>query len=255
MPELDIKVEASLQEALGMPPCDQIKLPLPKPLKVQLPTGGSIKALSDLSKGFPTDCGLTVNLMLQIAPLLASMECLLKILKLIKPLIDVIKGLPMPPVKALMDFAKAADDLIPCLLVPTPASMLPFLKDLLCLIIKALKCFLSQMKTILGFMDGIKLQLQSAHADGNLDLAQTLECAQQNAMTQAQGLSASLEPIFVILDLMSAVFAIAGKEAPQMPSLSAPPADTEALNAIVQSIQGVVATLQIIADGLGGCDG
>ena len=252
MAQLDIPVEASLQEALGLPPCDLIKLPIPKPLKVQLPTGGSIQALADLSKGFPTDCALTVNLMLQIAPLLASMECLLKILKLIKPLIDVIKGLPTPPVKALLDFGKAASDLLPCLLVPTPLNMLPFLKDLLCLILKALKCFLSQMKTLVGFLSGIQLQLQSAQADGNLDLAQTLQCAQQNAMTQAQGLTTSIEPIGVILDLMSSIFGIAGQQPIKMPSLASAN-DLQGLNTIMQSIQGVVATLEIVTEALGGC--
>ena len=35
---------------------------------------------------------MTFNLMVQIAPLLASMDCILKILKLIKPLIDVVKS-------------------------------------------------------------------------------------------------------------------------------------------------------------------
>jgi hypothetical protein len=191
--------------------------------------------------------------MLQIAPLLASMDCLLKILKLLKPLIDVVKGLPVPPVKAIMDFGKAASDLLPCLLVPTPLSMLPFLKDLLCLILKALKCFLSQMKTIVGFLSGIQLQLQSAQADGNLDLAQTLQCAQENAMTQAQGLTASIEPIGVILDLMSSIFGIAGKAPIKMPSLASA-SDLQGLNTIMESVQGVVATLQVVTDGLGGCD-
>jgi hypothetical protein len=254
MAQLDIKIEGSLQEALNLPPCEEIKLNLPSPLKVTLPTGGSIKALSDLSKGFPTDCGMTINLMLQIAPLLASMECLLKILKLIKPLIDVINGLPVPPVKALLDFGKAAEELVPCLLVPTPLSILPFLKDLLCLILKALKCFLSQMKTLIGFLSGIKLSLQAAQADNNSELMASLQCAQDNAMTQAQGLSQSLDPIFTVLQLMSAIFAIAGKQPPQLPTLGAPPVDVEGLNTLVQSIQGVVGTLQVIADALGGCD-
>src|SRR5437764_9360463 len=139
MPNIDITVESDLQETFQLPSCTELGLPNPGPLKIQLPTGGSIQAFADISKGIPTDCALTFSLMIQIAPFLAATECLLKVLKLLKPLIDVIQGLPMPPVKALQEFAKTAVDLAPCLLVRTPASILPFIKDLLCLILKVLK--------------------------------------------------------------------------------------------------------------------
>jgi len=42
-----------------------------------------------------------------------------------------------------LSFAKAAADLAPCLLVPTPANLIPFLRDILCLILKLLHCFLN----------------------------------------------------------------------------------------------------------------
>jgi hypothetical protein len=250
---MDIPVSINVNEALKLPPCESIRLPGPKPLKVQLPTGGSIQALSDISKGIPTDCSMTFSLMLQIAPLLASMECLLKILKLIKPLIDIVNGLPIPPVKAIQEFAKAAADIVPCLLIPTPASLIPFLKDLLCLILKALKCFLGQLKSLIGIMSGISLQLASAQADGNTALAGALQCAQQNAELQAQHLTASIEPIGVILDLMGALFGIAGVEPIKLPALGSQ-TDLKSLNAVVQSVQGVVATIQVVVDALGGCD-
>ena len=92
--------------------------------------------------------------MLQIAPLLASMECVLKILKLLKPLVDVVTNLPMPPVKAVQEFAKAAVDLAPCFLIPTPASMIPFVRDILCLILRVLNCLLGQLKTLMAMMGG-----------------------------------------------------------------------------------------------------
>ena len=100
-----------------------IKLPSPKPLKVQLPTGGSLQAFADISKGIPTDCAMTFSLLVQIAPFLAGTECLFKLLALIGPLIDVIKGLagpdPIKLAKALPKFLKAAEKLAPCLLVVT----------------------------------------------------------------------------------------------------------------------------------------
>lgn len=252
MPNIDITVSADLQEAFQLPPCEEIKLPLPSPLKVQLPTGGSISALADISKGIPTDCSMTFSLMLQVAPLLASLECLLKILKLLKPLIDVVNGLPVPPVKAIQEFVKAAADLAPCLLIPTPLSMIPFVKDLLCLILKALKCFLQQMKTLLGLMSGLSLQLISAQNAGNTELASSIQCAQENAQAQAAALGASIEPIGVILDLMGSVMGIAGVEPIKLPALGSQ-ANLTSLNQFVKDIQGVVGVLETVTEALGGC--
>jgi hypothetical protein len=254
MPNIDIPIEIDVKQMFDLPPCDDIKIPFPSPLKVQLPTGGTIQAFSDISKGIPTDCAMTFSLMLQIAPFLASLECLLKVLKLLKPLIDVVNGLPVPPVKAIQEFAKAAADLVPCLLVPTPASIIPFIKDLLCLILKALKCFLGQMKTIIGVMSGLSLRLSAAKSSGNSELASAIQCAQQNAQAQAQHLAASIEPIGVILDLAGTLFGLAGIAPIKLPALGSS-SDLQALNSAVESIQSVVATIQIVVDTLGGCDG
>jgi hypothetical protein len=256
MASLDIAVEADLQTALDLPPCEEITLPKPAPLKVRLPSGGNIQAFSDLSKGIPTDCSMTFNLMLQVAPLLANLDCLLKILKLIKPLIDVVKSLGPPPdpiklPKAIVDFVKAAEELIPCLLIPTPASILPFLKDLLCLILKTLKCLLEQLKTLSGLMHGLSLQLTMAHSEGNTDLIKALECAQNNAATQAQHFSASIEPIGVVLDLMGSLFGIVGIEPIKLPEIGSA-SDAAALDNIVQTLQGVTATIQVVVDALPG---
>src|SRR5262245_59010048 len=96
MPSIDIPVPINLQKMFDLPPCEEIKLPAPSPIKIQLPTGGSIQAFTDISKGIPIDCWMTFNLLVQLAPLLASMECLVRVLKLIKPLIDVVKAIPNP---------------------------------------------------------------------------------------------------------------------------------------------------------------
>jgi hypothetical protein len=253
MPNIDVPIEADLRDLFKLPECHVIKLPSPKPLKVRLPSGGTIQAFGDISKGIPNDCSLTFSLMLQIAPLLASMDCLLKILKLIKPLIDIVNGLPIPPVKAIQEFVKAAADLAPCLLIPTPASILPFLKDLLCLIIKALNCFLGQMKTLLAMMNGISLQLLSAQTAGDAEGIALAECAQKNAEAQASQLTASIEPIGVILELAGALFGIAGVEPIKLPQIGSQ-TDLDSLNKMVETIQGVVGTLQTVAEGLGGCD-
>jgi hypothetical protein len=255
MPNIDIPIPVDLKKAFKLPPCKQVKLPSPSPLKIHLPTGGTLNALSDASKGIPSDCALTFSLMLQIAPFLASTECLLKVLGLIGPLIEIIKALPDPIkiAQCVPKFLKAAEAVMPCVAVVTGLGIIPFLKDLLCLIIKALNCFLGQMKTLLGVMNGLSLQLLSAQTLGNTELVDSIQCEKENAELQAAHLTASIEPIGVILDLAGTIFGIAGMDPIKLPSVGSQ-TDLDSLNQLVETIQGVVGTLQIAADALGGCD-
>src|SRR5215469_225070 len=252
MPNIDIQVDADLNELFQLPPCADITLPSASGLSVQLPTGGALQAFADISKGIPTDCSMTFSLMLQIAPFLGSLTCLLKVLKLLKPLIDVIQGLPMPPVKALADFAEAAVGLAPCLLVPTPASIIPFILDLLCLILKVLKCFVDQMKSLINILGPLNLQLSAAQQSGNNELTATLQCAAQNAQTQAGQIMNSLGPVGVLLDIAGPLFDIAGVPAITFPPLGSA-TDVAALNSIVQTVQSLKGDIQIAVDLLGGC--
>jgi len=253
MPNLDIQISGDLKQALDLAPCDVVSIPEPQKLKIQLPTGASIKAIADVSKGIPTDCAMTFSLMVQLAPFLASMECLIKILKLLKPLVDVVTNLPMPPVKAVQDFAKAAVDLAPCFLIPTPANIIPFIKDVLCLILKVLKCLESQLQTVVALMKGLTLDLNAARLAGNRDLQETLECAKKNAETSAQHLTSSMEPIGVILDFVGPFLGMAGVKPIQLPGLGSD-TDVETLETSLQAIHGLIGTLQIAVDALGGCE-
>ena len=257
MPNIDIEVDADLKGAFEIPTCLDLGLPNAGELKLRLPTGGTFKAFADISKGIPTDCSLTFSLMLQLAPFLAAIECPLKILKLLKPLIEIVNSLPgIPPVKAIKEFGEAAVDLTEsCILkiaVPELA-IIPFIQDLLCLILKVLRCFRSQMKSLLNIMGPLTLQLQTAQADGNDELVATIQCAQKNAETQATQLMNSLGPVGVLLDLAGPLFGIAGVQAIQLPSLGSA-TDLNTLRSVVQSIQSVEATIQIAADALGGCN-
>ncbi len=249
---MDIPIDANLTDLMQLPNCGDVKIPFPSPIKVTLPTGGTISSFSDISKGIPSDCANTFSLMIQIAPLLASMECLLKVLKLLKPLIEVIKGLPFPSPKLIEEFIEAAGALVPCLLVPTPASIIPFIRDLLCLIIKALKCFISQMKVIVEVMGSLSKQLEAATTAGNVALMSSIQCAQQNASAQASHLTASLAPLGVLLDLAGTLMSLAGVKPISLPTMG-PNADVQALQSFLQTMQGVVGTMQVIVDGLGGC--
>jgi hypothetical protein len=253
MPQVDIAVDADLRKLFSLPPCAEIRIPGPKPLKVQLPTGGSISAFADISKGIPTDCSMTFSLLVQLAPFLAVSECMVKVLKLLKPLIDIIKGLPKPPSPGLiLEFGEAVTALAPCLLIPTPAALLPFVRDLLCLILRVLNCFLGQMKSILKVMEGLQLKLSLAQASGNDDLANSIQCAQENASAHAQHLTSSLEPIGVLLDLASDIFGIAGVPTIKLPTVGSQ-SDLQSLHALVDAVQEAVAVITVVSDGLGGC--
>jgi hypothetical protein len=193
---------------------------------------------------------------MQIGPFLASIECLVKVLKLIQPLIDVIKALPNLDAialgKAVPKFLEAVPPVLDCVVSFTPLGLIPFIRDLLCLILKVLKCFLGQMKSILKIMEGTALQITIAESSGNAELLQSLQCAQNNAMMQANHLTSSLEAVGVILDLAGDLMQIVGVQPIKLPTLGSQ-ADLDSLKQVVQTIQGVVATIQIVVDVLGGC--
>lgn len=252
MPNIDIPVSVDLQSMFELPACEEIKLPQPGTLSIQLPTGGALKSFTDVSKGIPTDCSLTFSLLVQIAPLLASMDCLLKILKLLKPLIDVIQGLPFPPVDAIKKFVEAAADLAPCLTIPTPAAIIPFVKDILCLILKVMQCLVGQLKSIVNIMSGLQLQLKAATDAGNDELLATLQCAQENAATSASQLTQSIEPIGALLDLVGPLLALAGQQPLQLPAVGGA-TDVESLKAVVTTLEGVTDAIKGVTDALGGC--
>jgi hypothetical protein len=260
MPNIDIPLPADLTKAFQLPTCKEISLPVVKPMKITLPTGGTLSGLSDLSRGIPTDCSVTFSLMLQIAPFLASTECLFKVLGLIGPLMDVISVLTSPPPdpiklgKAVPKLVKAFEALAPCIAVVTGLGIIPFLKDLICFILKALNCFLGQMKSLLGILNGLTLRLNDAISSGNTELADTLQCAQNDALAQGGQLTNAIEPISVIIGMVGTLAGFAGQEIKvDFPSPGGT-VNVDSLNAIVQAVQAAVGALTVISEGLGGCD-
>lgn len=244
-----IPIKVDLQKSFGLPPCADMGLPKPSPMKVSLPSGGSLTALSDISKGIPNDCSMSFNLLLQLQPLLGSMDCLLKILKLLKPLIDIIKGLPFPDPSIIAKFVEAAVDLAPCLAIPTPVAMVPFVKDILNLILKMLRCFISQMKSVVDVMKGLGLQMKIAEDTGNEALMKALQCSQENAQTNASHAMQSIEPVRTILDMLAPIFEIAQIPAVAIPVMDAG-GDVEALEKALSTIQQATDVIQGIVDAL-----
>jgi hypothetical protein len=238
VPTLDIPVKPNLQKALDLKPCSAFALPPPKPLKLQVPGGGTIKAVNDLSQGIPNDCTMGFNLMLQLGPLLGALDCPLKILALLEPLISVITDLPKPPTPAVAKkITKAAEALAPCFLAVTPVGMFPVVKDILCLIRAVLLCVLQQIKSIRDLMQGLSLRLEEAA--GNDDLLAQLQCAQDNADNAMQNMTQAIEPITALLAIVGPLLKIA-----QLPEIKleieGSPEGAEGLTKVVDTLQEVV---------------
>jgi hypothetical protein len=255
MPSIDINVTDEVREMFDLPPCSEIRLPSAEPLKVQLPGGGTLSAFSDISKGIPTDCAMTFSLIMQLGPFLAATACLVKVLKFVQTAVDVLKSAsnPISLVSSIPKVVQAAEPVIECALSFTPSGLIPFIRDLLCLILKVLKCFRDQMASILKILEQTGPQIQIAQQSGNDELLQSLQCAQDNAMTQAQQMTQSLEALSILLDLAGDLMQIVGVDPIKLPKLGAQ-VDLSSLNQFVQTVQQVEATIQIVVDALGGCN-
>jgi hypothetical protein len=251
MPNIDVKLPDDIRAQLEMPRCLDIKIPKPELPQIRLPTGATIKGIADITKGVPSDCSLNFNLVLQLGPLLASIQCLVKLLALIAPLIDVIKALPDPMkiAQAMPKFVKAAEDLAPCLLIPTPLALLPFIGDILRLIIKMLHCLTQELRSIVNLIGGLELKIAAAQQDGNAELLATLNCARESADAAMQSTMMGIEPIKVILDLIQPLLGMAGVDPIEIPGIASPQ-DLQQLNDVLTTLDNVTATLQLVADAL-----
>lgn len=250
--QYDVPIPKELQEFLKKPICADISLPEPASVKLDLPTGGTLKGISTVTDKIPTSCNLNLSLMLQLGPILANLECFIRVLKLIKPLIDVIKGLPFPPAKAIVDFGEAATEVAECIVkFTTPAGMLPFVKDILCLIIRVLNCVVDQMKSIAALME--KLSLDMVAADGNATEQALIECAQENAQRSASAQLQAVEPVMVILEIAAPIFELAQVGPIEIPTFGGVEGFEE-MQTFIESLEGFVDTLTLISEAVGGCD-
>lgn len=247
MATIDIKLPASVSKTLEAPKCLDIKLPKPGRIDLTLPSGSKLQGIADATKGVPDDCSVMFNLLLQLGPILANLHCVVMILQVLEKLKAVAEGLPRLDFAAVPDLLKALEELAPCFLVPTPGAMIPFVKDVLTLIAKVLKCMVGQLKSVMSIMGGLSLQIDAAQ--GNPALLQSLQCAQENAQQSAAYAMSGLEPIMALLGMMEPFLGIAGVDAITIPAM-APAEDLEAMETTVDTLEEVVALLEQIVDSL-----
>lgn len=251
---IDVPLPAELEEVLSKPIC--IPVPGPGKAEINLPMGGTLKGIADVTKAIPDDCTLSFSLALQLGPFLANLDCLLKIIKVLEPLIGVVQGLSKPdPVKvaeSVPKLAGAVPPLVECITKFVGTGVPLFVRDLLCLVIKILSCVIGQLKSILAVMKGLALQIESAQAAGNSELLAALECQRQNTQTSAQHMMSAVEPVLVLLSLAEPLLGMAGVNPIQTPAL-ADPEDLEKLEEGIITLDEIVKTLKLAAEAVGGC--
>lgn len=254
MPTIDIELPEDLRQALTPPKCLDLRLPKPGKTELKLPSGGTIRPIPDIAGGIPTDCSMNFNLALQMAPIMASMECLLKVLKFIGTAVEVLKSMTNPPkiLTGIPKIIEAAEDLMPCInmVIAPPLNIIPFVKSLLLMIAKMLRCTASALKSAIAVLDGIGLEMITAQQNGNDALAQQLECAQENAQLAMEGTMTSLEPVMVLLDIAKPFLEIAGVSL-EIPAI-ADNTSLDAMKELLQTIETFAQTLQDVAEALPG---
>jgi hypothetical protein len=254
MATIDIPLPNELTQALNAPPCLDLSLPKVGTASLTLPMGGTLQGMADFTRGIPTDCSMNLNLMLQLAPMMASMECLLKILKFIAVAVDLLENIssPFDLVTAAGKIVSAAEDLKACFEIVTPLGPIcTFVRDLLKLISTMILCVVTELESILKILSGLQLQISIAEANGNADLLEALSCAQQNAQTSADGAMQSMQPIIVLLSLAETFIELAGAPVniPTIPS-AVPADDLEAMQTLLSDLAKVAAVIKEVAESL-----
>jgi hypothetical protein len=208
-------------------PC--VELPkIPEIPAISLLGGAELRGFLDFSAGAPTDCKLTFNLLLQLAPLLASMACIFKILKAITALAD---GIQDP--SKIPSIPGAITDLAKCIPVPGIEFYL-MIKGILSLVVRFLSCFIDGLESILKFQATIDLSA----ADGNPVLRDTLICAQNSAQTSMDNMMLSLQPLEPILKVATMLIGMTplGIKLPDVSTLTASADKIEVVASLKQTV-------------------
>jgi phage baseplate assembly protein gpV len=172
-----------------------IDFPQAKKFHIPLPFGGALKPIVDPSKGPPTDCALAQSVMMQITPMLAGMECVLRVLKVIQALKSFVTSLNPN------DILPAISDLTECFGLVDPTGIAKFIASILRVIIAYLRCFIDAFQSIYNF----SFELDITSAGDNPVLLNNINCAKKNAagslaaMAEGMGGAASLMEILELL--------------------------------------------------------
>jgi hypothetical protein len=255
MANIDIPLPDALTKALTAPKCLDMRLPKASKVQIRLPLGGTIKPIPDITKGIPSNCSLTFNMALQIAPIMASIECLMKVLKFIGAIIDAINGFkesgPLSIPESIDKLLEAAKDVAGCVaqVAVPPLGIIPFVKDLLLMIARILRCIVEALKSIVEIMGGLELQMATARQNGNDELLAQLACAKENAEIAAAGQMQALEPIQILLDLAKPFFTLGNIPVIELPAFGSE-TDIDSLSTLLETLETVLGAVETAAEAI-----
>ncbi len=262
MPEIPIppiKLPDDVVKAMQPPMCDLLKLPTPQKLNLCLPFGGQVQGIVDVTKAIPDDCSLTFSILLQLPPLMASLGCFVKLLKVIEPMIDLVTGLTkVPPdaqkiAAAAPKLAEAAVEIAGCFM-QIQTGIPKFVRDMLHMIAKLLKCIAQQLLSIAELMSGLEISIKTAEAAGNKALLEQLQCAKDNAKAQSDAVMGSMDMIAAVLAVAEPFLALAGVSL-SLPTIGSAE-DAFAVEQAANTMLSIGASIDQIAsslDALGSC--
>lgn len=201
----------------------------PEQRTIQLPTGASLTGAVDLPKGLDEQCKVAFNLMLQLGPFLASIQCLLQILQFAQDVLKFTQDVPgamTDPTKVVdvvKDVEKLAEDgkkLAACFSWVIPGlPLLCFIKDVLQMIHDFVACILELLDSVLQQQLQLQVQFADADQEGNQELLDVLHLAEDN-MTATMGQAMqSMGPVLSLLQLVGGLLEVAGQGALQAPSM------------------------------------
>lgn len=252
---IDVELPESLQKKLADATC--YELPEVKVPSITLPTGGVIKAVGDFTDRVPSECSLNMSLLLQLGPILANLECIIKLLGIIEPLKKVADAMTSGSLSKITDAAPALSDALEAIsqcvvkLTVPPMGIACFLASILKLIVKILSCMVEQLASMASLVTDLSSHLIVANKEGNTALAATLECSLKNAWTSTNNSMAGLDPITAILELMSPLMAMAGQDPIQMPSLGQLDS-VQQLEDAMDTLNETLSAIDLTADTLAG---
>lgn len=197
----------------------------PQTAKLSLPGGGSLTGMVNLPRSMPEECQVNFNLMLQLGPIFGSLGCVLCAMKFLKFVLDFVKLVPDVPTNPTKlvdmltnDLPEIEECLVKCITgFTTPLGLCPPVKDMLTLIASYLHCMVELIDSVAE--EGAQIQVQMGDAQGNPELLEVLDLAQQNADRAGAQALRSCEPAFDLLQAAGAVLEIVGVGAVALPSL------------------------------------
>jgi len=219
---------------------------------LRLPGGAALTGMVGLPRGMSEQCGVSFNLQLQLGPFLGSLECLMRILKFLGWLLEFVKILSPPdPIKipqALVDLEPIASDLLECITAFVPPAICPPIKDILVLIRDFLQCIVELLESVLTQQLDLQIKMGDAEEQGNRELLDVLQLAQNNAeLAFGQGLQ-SCAPVFETMKTLGAFLQVLGAGELVIPSIDdltggAPSEAMQPLKDLLSAISAIIDVL------------